>query len=274
MASSLPEFENPPLIEVALSVQFERLESLRSPQLGLVWQQFRDRFPKTEEHAPLDPVFEQFGSRPGRPGVRLELVSAPPSPRLWFLNEAGTELVQVQKDRFVRNWRKQADADEYPRYRRLSRLFRDDFERFCRLIEEQQWGQVVPSQCEVTYVNLIAIGEGWKHHGELANVVTLFEHRYSDTDLGVPEEAALSVKYVLNDDDGNPIGRLHIAAAPVFRAQDNLAAVRLALTARGKPEDGGIEEVMRFFDRARENIVRGFTSITTPRMHLVWNRTS
>ena len=39
----LPEFDNPPVIEVALSVQFETLANLRTPQIGVLWQEFRDR---------------------------------------------------------------------------------------------------------------------------------------------------------------------------------------------------------------------------------------
>ena len=54
MSQSLPDFDNPPLIEVALSVQFDPLEQLRTPQIGLLWAEFRDRFPVTQEHVPLD----------------------------------------------------------------------------------------------------------------------------------------------------------------------------------------------------------------------------
>ena len=51
----LPDFENPPLVEVALSVQFEPIEQMRTPQIGLLWTEFRHRFPVTQEHPPVDP---------------------------------------------------------------------------------------------------------------------------------------------------------------------------------------------------------------------------
>lgn len=272
MTQPLPEFDNPPVVEVALSVQFEKLASLHAPQLGYVWQLYRNRFPKTEEQPPLEPAFEQFGPRAvGRPGVRLELVPAPPAPRLWLLNESGTELVQVQQDRFVRNWRKQDDGDEYPRYKCLSGLFREDFLAFCRLIEAEQWGRVEPNQCEVTYVNIIA--EGWQDHGDVGQVLTFFSPSYSDEGLGKPEEAAISLKYVLKDEAGEPAGRLHIAANPVIRVSDNRPAIRLHLTARGKPRTSNIDGVMAFLDQGHEAIVQGFASITTTKMHQVWKRT-
>ena len=177
MTQPLPEFDNPPLIEVALSVQFEELGLLRVPQLGYVWHAFRDRFPKLEEQPPLEKSNEQFGPKTAkRPRVRLELSTVPPRPRLWFLNDSGSELVQVQSDRFVRNWRKQEETAEYPRYSRLRKFFQEDFEVFCRLIEAEQWGVIEPNQCEVTYVNVIPAGEGWREHGELDRVITVFWH--------------------------------------------------------------------------------------------------
>jgi uncharacterized protein (TIGR04255 family) len=275
MSSSLPEFWEPPLIEVALSVQFDALEALQIPQLGLAWQAFRARFPKTEEQPPLEPSYEQFGPRVGgHPGVRLELLSTPPTPRLWFLNEDGTELVQIQRDRFVRNWRKKDDADKYPRYHRLREAFRQDLDAFCHLVSEEGWGTVEPNQCEATYVNLITAGDEWSLHGELEKVITLFSTRYSDRDLGMPEEAAVNLKFVLNGDADKPVGRLHINAIPVLRASDNFPAIRLTLTARGMPEGSGVDGALRFIDRGREAIVRSFTSITTEGMHQIWKRKS
>lgn len=275
MAQPLPEFDSPPVTEVVLGVQFEKLDSLRVPQLGYVWHAFRKRFPQTEGKPPLDPAFEQFGPRPGRrPGVHLQLMETPPEPRLWFLNESGTELVQVQQDRFVRNWRKREDTEEYPRYKILRELFRQDFEEFCQVVQREQWGSVEPNQCEVTYVNLIPAGDVWQDHGDLDKVLTIFSKRYSDDHLQKPEQVTVNLQYVLNDDNGEPTGRLRVAATPVLRTSDNRPAVRLSLTARGKPEGSGIEGAMAFLDRGHEAVVRGFTSITTPEMHKVWKRTS
>ena len=275
MTQPLPEFDNPPVVEVALSVQFAKLDSLGVPQLGYVWQSFKDRFPETEEQPPLEAVFEQFGPKPGgRVGVRLELSMVPPRPRIWLLNEGGAELVQVQQDRFVRNWRKREDAEEYPRYKSLRELFRTDFDTFCRLVEREKWGAVEPNQCEVTYVNVIPTGEGWQDHGELDKVLTVVSANYSDDHLSKPEEASVKLQFVLRDDKDEPVGRLHIAANPVMRVTDDQAALRLSLTARGKPQGDGIEGVMGFLDRGHEAIVRGFASITTTEMHKIWKRTS
>jgi len=273
MTTELPDFQNPPVVEVVLGVQFEKLESLRTAQLGCLWQAFRDRFPKTEEQPPLDPVFENFGEPPGaRAQVRLELVDRPPTPRLWFLSESETELVQIQQDRFIRNWRKKEEDTTYPRYSRLREAFRQDFATFCQRIEDEHWGTIQPNQCEVTYVNVIPSGQGWEHHGELHHICTLFALRYSDRDRGPMEDAAVRVKYVLRNEKGSPAGRLYVAAEPVFRVRDRQPAFRLTLTARGQPTGEGNDGVFGFFDLAHEAIVLTFTSITTPEMHRIWRR--
>ena len=75
MTRNLPDFAKPPLAEVALSVQFEPLEKMRTPQIGLLWNDFRQRFPDTEEHPPLDSVIERFGiPRASAPEVRMQMM--------------------------------------------------------------------------------------------------------------------------------------------------------------------------------------------------------
>lgn len=273
MNTALPEFKRPPVHEVVLSVQFEKLENLRSPQLGYVWQAFRDRFPNTEDHPAIEPAFELFGSKVGvGAGVHFELLSSLPTPRIWFVNELGTELVQVQQDRFIRNWRKKAADEEYPRYSFLRDQFTRDFELFQSLVDQQGWGRIEPNQCEVTYVNIIPAGDGWSMPGELGKVFTLFNPSYSDSGLGPPEEAAVNARYILTNAGGEPVGRLHVAIAPVLRAKDGSPAFRLSLTARGRPEDAGTDSVLKLLDLGHEAIVRGFASITTADMHTVWER--
>ncbi len=123
----LPDFSNPPVIEVALSVQFEPIAALRTPQIGLLWEEFRPRFQKTEEYPPLNAVIEKFGlPEAHKSDIQVQMLPSPPVPRVWFLNETGTELVQVQQDRFVHNWRKVGTGDVYPRYERVREVFRNE----------------------------------------------------------------------------------------------------------------------------------------------------
>ncbi len=269
----LPEFDNPPIVEVALAVQFDRLESLRSTQLGLLWLNFKDRFPKTEEHPPLAPIVEEFGDhKVARPQVQFEVLNRPPTPRLWYLNETGTELIQVQQDRFAHNWRKVGGEDEYPRYERIRDSFLEELRQFDSFLEEHQVGTLRPNIGEITYVNHVDLGKGLQTFAELDQVLTLWSGEYSDPFPAELEEARFTAQYLIPNDVGEPNGRLRIDATPAYRSDDNKPVLVLRLQARGKLCDQSLDGAMQFLDIGRSWIVRGFASVTTVEMHKVWKR--
>jgi uncharacterized protein (TIGR04255 family) len=114
-SNSLPEFDKPPVVETVLSVQFDPLSLVKTAHLGLLWQEYKDGFPKTEERPPLDLVREQFPEAPiVRFGLRVQALENSPAPRFWFINERGNEMIQVQNGRFVKNWRKEGEGEQYP----------------------------------------------------------------------------------------------------------------------------------------------------------------
>lgn len=268
MPNHLPEFARPPVVEVALSVQFERLD-VTTAQLALVWQRFRDRFPRVEEKPELDAVIERFGAMEKRaPAVRFE-VGAMPAPRFWFLNEAGSELVQVQRDRFIRNWRKTEGQPDYPRYERIRASFDGDWETFRRFAAQELQTTLLPNQWEVTYVNIVQSA----NPGRLDEILSCMGGAFSDAYLSEPEGTEVQYRFILDDTSGKPWGRLHVAAAPAVRTADNEAVVRLALTARGNlPSQDGVG-ALNALDAGHEAVVRGFASITTHEMHKSWGRT-
>lgn len=273
MRPDLPDFANPPLVEVALCAQFEPLTPLRGVHLGLLWDDLRERFPKTEDRAPLDPVIEDFDHpSPRRSGVRFEALEAPPLPRVWFVNDAGTELVQVQRDRFVRNWRKVGEGGAYPRYESILESFRGELGKFSRFVAREGLGDLHFKQCEVTYVNHIVQGEGWQRHGEVDKVFGLWSPPRSGAFLREPEDATFAVRYRIPGVDGKPAGRLHAQVQSALRTIDSKPLYVLTLTARGAPRGEGIEGVVGFLDLGRTWIVNGFASITTPAMHSIWRR--
>jgi hypothetical protein len=46
---ALADFDNPPVVEMVLSSQFERLTAMQLVHFGLFWRKVQNRFPKTEE---------------------------------------------------------------------------------------------------------------------------------------------------------------------------------------------------------------------------------
>jgi uncharacterized protein (TIGR04255 family) len=271
----LPDFERPPVVEVALSLQFRPLELLRSAHLGLLWSGFRNTgFSRVEDHGELEPVFEDFDAKPSpRIGVRMRAFDdAPPLPRIWFLNESQNELIQFQRDRFIVNWRKGAEAEPYPRYGSIRRRFQSAFTLLADFLKSEEVGEIEPNQCELTYVNHMPAGEGWATHGEADHVVTVWKNEYSESYLSSPEDVAVAMRYRMHDGKGAPLGRLHITFHPAMRAADASPIFAMNLTARGEPKPADLDGALNLFDLQHEWIVRGFASVTTPHMHEIWRR--
>lgn len=267
-----PDFQAPPVIEVALAVQFDSLPKLGVAETGALWSRYRKEYPETEDQPPTPQAFESFDP-PQPQAVKFRVVQGAPEIRCWFKNRTGTELIQVQQDRFVFNWRQQGSGEPYPRYEQVRAKFETHFRTFERFLKDRRIGSVVPNQCTVTYVNNIIPSNNWKRFGQLKNIFSVWSGRHSDKFLGEPEEVDFRARYRILDDEGSPIGRLHVEAEPRFKNDDGSPVIHLVLTARGKPLGEGLDGILAFFNIGREHVVRGFTSITTKNLHDQWGRT-
>lgn len=269
--ADLPEFDEPPVAEVALAVQFEPLQELKSVHLGHLWDVYKERFPLVEDHPPLARYFETFGGPP--PGVRIgfQLLNKPEAPRVWFLNEAKTELVQFQSDRFARNWRKLGPNETYPRYEAIRDSFIRELETLSEFVAAHGLGSIKPDQCEVTYINHVVSGSNEDLCRDAYTVLKLWNKKPPPAGGLVAEDGRIQVRYMMTEADQTPIGRLIVTAEPA-RSQDERPMIVLTLTARGKPRAATTEGVEDFFNRGRSTIVHAFTSLTTSQMHARWKR--
>jgi uncharacterized protein (TIGR04255 family) len=273
MTERLPRFSNPPVVEVALSVMLEPLTELRAAHIGLLWEQVRERFPKTADQPPVDSPIE-VESEPRRhlsPTVQFQPFQTAPL-RTWFLNERETELLQIQHDRVSRNWRRANTTEPYPSYENIRGPFQQDLQVVRAFVESNHLGELRPRQAEITYVNHIVAGHGWKDHSEVERVIkdwNPLDHRF----LGAIEDATLSWRYLIRDRKGFR-GRLHVSFQPAYRTigDDDVKIFVLTITARGKPIGTGLDGALGFLELGHEWIVRGFADLTTPEMHQIWQR--
>jgi uncharacterized protein (TIGR04255 family) len=262
-----PDYQRPPVVETYLGVQFASLAQFSIPHFGLYWAKIRDNFPQFEVQPLLTPAVEQFEPRPFvRPKLELELVRVPEL-RCWFIEKSGTMLNQVQRDRFVHNWRKLKPDDAYVHYNKIKPSFIKEWNTFCEFLNEAKIGQPEVNQCEMMYVNHIELGQGWESYGELNKVISSWSGMSSINFLPVPESVTMGARYVLPEKQG----RLHIEMQPAV-TQDAKEILQLNLTARGKPQAASLESILEWFDLGHEWIVRGFTDFTSLEMHKHWGR--
>jgi len=263
----LPDFGSPPVAEKVLSVQFDRLSAMRTAHFGLYWGELRDRFPETAEQVELPSIVErQVGQSQLGVGIQFEALEAPLAPRFWFVNRQGTELIQLQRDRFLKNWRKTGEGDAYPRYERVREGFDRDFSDFGRFVARNELGALRVNQHEVSYVNHIVAGDGWEHHTDIDKVFTLWRQPASPVP-GPVQDLSFRARFPIYSKSGSFVGRLYATLQSATRLTDGAPMFVFELTARGQAEEG--ED---FFDIGREWIVRSFAEFTTPIMHRVWGR--
>jgi len=258
-------FKNPPVIETLLSVQFVPLPRLDLPYLGLFWSEIRSSYPRQEVKPPLPSVVEEFPLVPKGPMIQ---VSSEPDARFWYINPDGTELIQVQRDRFIRNWRWTETGRSYPGYQTLRPRFEQDWATFIRFLERESLGMPEVNQCEVTYINHIELGAVWRSFGDPSPILRLVAPPERGEFLPDPEMVLVSATYAMP----NQRGRTHVAAQPALRRLDGKEVLQLTLTARGKPHSSNVDDLIKWFNDGHDWIVNGFVDITTARIQKVWHR--
>jgi uncharacterized protein (TIGR04255 family) len=254
-------------------MQFEPINELHAGRLGLLWEAYRDRYPRVEQQPPLSPIREQFETKVARIGFTIE-GSFPmfPMPRLWFLNEDGTRLVQVQRDHFIVNWRKLDTQTEYPRYHSIRDTLVEEFSRFQKFLHQQDLALTAIVQTELTYVNHIDARQPNGSRKPLSQIVRIWTGENPSGKLPQFEEASFHARYVMRDGD-DPVGRLHINLEPQLYVRDNAPVYALTLIARSAPPSPDLDGALASLERSHGAIVEGFTEITTDEMHKVWGRT-
>jgi len=264
--AELPDYVKPPVIEVVLGVQFEPLRDLRAAHIGAYWDTIKDEFGAIEEHPTISHMVERPTPGPAFPS--LQVLDQPDLPRTWFIDSSGNRLIQLQRDRFLFNWRKVRPKDEYPRFPIVKKEFFRYWEGFARFLEGVDVAQPEIDQCEVTYVNHIMKGEGWESLSDVGNLFTVFGWTTRSGFLPGPEGVRWTMRFQLPEGQG----RLHVDATPVV-LPDRMSAIRFTLTARGVPDSPQeTQRLDRWFDLAREWIVKGFADLTSKQMDSRWER--
>jgi uncharacterized protein (TIGR04255 family) len=270
----LPDFEHPPINEVVLSIQFSDVPFMNA-HAGLLWQRVRETYPKVEEQQPIfPPTFETFGAPNVAQNMQLQFSMQPDILRYWFLSADENQLLQIQRDRVIHNWRQKKSDDDYPRYESVKQNFEAELAIVQKFFHDEGWGDIRPNQCEVSYINIIGPNEVTQTpNRDLAEIFTFWNEKYSDRNLSHIERGAFAVAFLILGDDGKePVGRLHIDCRAAVRKEDSKPVLRLALTARGRPEKESLSAALAWLDKGRREVVQGFASITTKKMHEVWGR--
>jgi uncharacterized protein (TIGR04255 family) len=279
-SDKLPKFNKPPVAEVVLGVQFAPLTGMHVGHIGLLWEQFKSKFSRVEQQPRLPHMIERKGN-PAPPALlpSVSIMSAADLiPRVWMLNDEGTELIQVQTDRFLRNWRRyHNDSIPYPSYETSGRPgFENDLGNFREFAKDQGLGELAVDQCEMTYINHIRPCGVWAEFAQLDKVFRGWGSSYPALVGSRANTIGCRVRHEVADDQGKYVGHLYVELDSGYLPGSNEELTPLfqfQLIVRGRPLGEGMLGVMQFMDFAHCAIVKSFTDVTTPEMHKVWERT-
>ncbi len=113
----LPDFLKPPVVETVLGVEFAPLAGWDIRHFGLLWGLWQDEYPNFQVQPPLPPTEQPSPESEFARNVIVSILGiAGPSVRAWYIDASETQLLQIQEDRFIHNWRKVLGSEVYPHY--------------------------------------------------------------------------------------------------------------------------------------------------------------
>jgi uncharacterized protein (TIGR04255 family) len=254
----LPRFDKPPVVEVAIGVEFLALPALTIVPLVELRRIWKDIYPHIEERPAIRSA--PPGGSPF-PGFNFEVGTGVPPIRIWLLNENRSELLQVQNDRLVLNWRANFGST-YPHYHQLEPRFLANWYRFEKAIADGELGELQPITAEVTYINRFALEDD----ETLFDALSIF---VPDAPFG---KAAPSIQLsvdIIASDGSTKFGEQTISAAHSRDEEKEVQLMSVTRVGFFLAEDQPIENALR---RAHAIAVASFADVTTAEMHQRWER--
>jgi uncharacterized protein (TIGR04255 family) len=270
-AADLGTYTNPPVVEVVAAVRFEELPAPVALGVSEFWRaKLASDLPDFSSQGPYQAPVEQFDRPSQVPEFTLDLMTAPPMPRVWLTSASGDELVQLQTNWMACNWRKVAPSSAYGRWGSRRDAFQRIYEALESWIEERGFS-LRPNQCEVTYINHVYPSDDlWTSHTEAHRVFTGVAEESVPPGMRA-EQREWQSQFRFEGPHGMP-GRLHLKVQPAFNVKDDVPIFVMELTARGAPAEPTMAAALDFLDEARRAVVTTFGAATTPDAQRKWGR--
>jgi uncharacterized protein (TIGR04255 family) len=250
------KYKLPPVNELVIGVGFSPLMSFRAEHVGRYWERVHHDFPKAQQAPTIGNLVEA-------PGEFL------PMGRYWFISDDDTTLIQLQRNKFLCNWRRMRDTDRYPSYEGLKEVFYSNLASFRKFID--QIGIEEPSfiDFELTYVNHISTESGW---GSPIDTRTIFPEvglvGAKTRDLAIIDFDHQNVCQMRNE-----LGTLALRIRSAHRRDTQQHLLIAELTARGRCTTQDDAHMRSWYELAHEELLRVFTTVTAADVQRkVWQR--
>lgn len=262
--SALTAISKPPVVETAIGVQFVPLR-LKIAHFGLFWKQIESDFPQVEERERLVALIEAKDSFQPETGWRV--TEGIELPRVWYFGRktaAGQQLLQLQSDRLIQNWRTASDGADYPSFDENKKRFDSSMNQFLLFSQRNKLGEFKAVQCELTYVNQIPF-LGSDYRAAAAAAFTVFSNENIEV-AGEQERFQFSATHWNNQLSG----RVYIQIQPATRKSSGEHVMDFRLIARGAPASHDIKEVSSWLEEGHRTLMGVFTRMVRPEVIASW----
>ena len=259
VGQSSPVFDSPPVVETALGMRFAPIEGFSVVHFGQLLNAFRSDYDHFELKPPLGSTV-QFSFDAQSASFNIPM-------RCWYVNADNTQLVQVQNDLLIRNWRATPEKKQYQHFDTISPLFRRDWEKFCDFLGEHGMPRPAVWQCEVTYVNHLIRGREWNTFEDLPRLFPIWRPPDVGGIFQTTEMAAFNTTFKLPDG----AGRINFNLQPGVTSEGK-EILQLTVTASGKPASQENADLYEWLDYGHFAVVNGFVRFTSPEAHKMWGK--
>ena len=242
-------FTNPPVDEVIVSAYFDPpLTGLLSEHIGLFWAEIRDEFTQVRQQPPL----------PGNQNIVANETF--PMPRYWFIANNEINLIQIQRNAFIFNWRKR--DEDYPRYHYDIKVnFDKYFGLFSKFLHEKGIAsEPTVDLCELCYINAVESCEYWENPDQTSNVIPSFSFLNHGIEMEKPFGFTCNYLYDIETDMKINIG----ISTRINADQPSSNRLMFEIRAQGSFPRVAKSATEDWFERAHGTIERCFLKITAP----------
>ncbi len=236
----------PPLVEVASALRFQPLRGLSALHLARFWQTIDEDYPYCEEQ-----------------DRRLTSPESPSPHAFFFRSKDERRVLQIQRDAFAYNLRRDTHQDRYPGYSAWSKEYREYLSTFESFLHEQSLGALQPSAVELVYVNQFPLDLSLGEAENFRRILPDFSWR-TENPRFLPGPSILNwqTTCLLSE---HAISLTIGVRAPVLPAAGplkGLASIHMDLVARGFAQPGTtVADTLDWLDQAHSSIRRGYDDL-------------
>jgi uncharacterized protein (TIGR04255 family) len=251
------DYDKPPVVETAFRFTFPPIKGWNVFHLGLFWARLRKRYQFAEARLPMGSVeVDDLDFKLG-PEIHLEALPL----RSFLLDSSKNQLLQVQLNAFIRNWRAIEAEQKYCHYSELKPMFQEDWAAYREFLRGEGLPEPNVFQCDVTYINHLVKGREWN---TLEDIGPLFPRMKFEL-KGALVTSFSFVATVANN-------QVRMEASPALRP-DGTPIIQLTLNVSGKPASASETDISAKLDDCHKLLVETFAEITAEELQKrIWER--